>query len=286
MEVGLVAGPLIAIPIVDDGKTHGAIEILRTENRPPFTEEDEKAAALLATRVGTAIATAARREMSRREDKMATIGHMLSGIVHDFKTPMTVISGYVQLMSMTEDEAERQEAADIVLKQTELMASMTRELLQFARGETEILIRKVYVQPLMRDVEDVLSKIFSRNERVKLTIDLQYKGAVRVDETKIKRALSNLARNALEAMWKAGGQCTVTVQQAGDQVEFAVADTGPGLAAELDGRLFESFATHGKEDGTGLGLALVKKIVEDHNGDIRVENRPGEGVTFRMRFPI
>lgn len=286
LELGLVAGPLVAVPIVDEGKSLGAIEIMRAENAHPFTAEDENAAALLANRVGAAISTATRRETSRKEEKMATIGHMLSGIVHDFKTPMTVISGYVQLMSMTEDEAEREEAAEIVLKQTELMASMTRELLQFARGETEILIRKVYVQSLMREVEQVLSKIFERNQKTNLVMNLEYKGAVRVDETKIKRALSNLARNALEAMWDDGGTCTVAVTQAGDQIEFAVSDTGPGLPPELDGRLFETFATHGKEDGTGLGLALVKKIVDDHNGAVRVENRPGEGVTFRLRIPL
>jgi signal transduction histidine kinase len=82
------------------------------------------------------------------------------------------------------------------------------------------------------------------------------------------------------------GELLLTVDQIGDQVEIAVSDTGPGLPPEIEGRLFEQFATHGKKGGTGLGLALVKKIVDDHQGEIRVESRRGEGVTFRLRLPL
>lgn len=279
-----VPGPLLAAPLVADGRPLGAIEVLRTHGRPPFGEGDERILNLLAARVAQALASARRRERGKRDEQLSTIGSMLSGIVHDFKTPMTVISGYVQLMADAESADERRECAEIVLKQTDMMTAMTRELLQFARGETEILIRKVYLQTFVRDLREMLAQVF-RGTDISVEVNVGYRGAARFDEVKLKRALANLAKNAREAMGERG-RFTVTLQQVGDQVEFAVTDTGPGLPPEIESRLFQSFATHGKEDGTGLGLALVKKIVDDHQGEVRVESRAGEGVTFRLRLPL
>jgi signal transduction histidine kinase len=285
-ELGYRPGPVLAVPILVDGRATGAIEVMRARGEQPFTSDDERILALIASRVANAMATARRREKNKQEEQIQTIGHMLSGIVHDFKTPMTVISGYVQLMAITDDGEERNKCAEIVLKQTDLMTSMTRELLQFARGETSILIRKVYLHSFARDVKEMLDQLV-KGKGVDVTVDLKYRGAARFDETKVKRAVMNLAKNAIEAMAdRPDKKLTITVSQVGDQVEVSVADTGPGIAAEIESRLFESFATHGKQDGTGLGLALVKKIVEDHHGDVRVESRVGEGCTFRLRLPL
>ncbi len=283
--IGFIPGPLLAVPILVDGRAVGALEVMRDQGEDPFTADDERILTLLAGRVGDAMAAARRRERSRRDEQQQTIGHMLSGIVHDFKTPMTVISGYVELMAMADDAEERQESADIVLKQTDLMTSMTKELLQFARGETEILIRKVYLHSFVRDVEEMLRQLF-KDRNIELKVEMTYRGAARFDEVKMKRAVMNLARNAMEAMGDKGGSFTLTISQTGDQVEIAASDTGPGLAPEIENRLFESFATHGKAGGTGLGLALVKKIVEDHHGEVRVQSVQGEGATFRLRLPL
>jgi len=285
-ELGYRPGPVLAVPILVDGRATGAIEVMRGRGEAPFTSDDERILALLASRVANAMAAARRRDKNRQEEQIQTIGHMLSGIVHDFKTPMTVISGYVQLMAVTDDGDERNKCAEIVLKQTDLMTSMTRELLQFARGESEILVRKVYLHTFARDVKEMIDQL-AKGKAVDVAVDLKYRGAARFDETKVKRAVMNLAKNAVEAMVGSSKKSlALTISQVGDQIEIAVADSGPGLAPEIESRLFESFATHGKQDGTGLGLALVKKIVEDHHGDVRVESRAGEGCTFRLRLPL
>jgi signal transduction histidine kinase len=282
--LGFTPGPLLASPLMADGRALGAIEVMRARDGAGFSDDDERILGLLSARVALALNSARRRERSKRDDQLQTIGTMLSGIVHDFKTPMTVISGYVQLMADADEAKERQECADIVLKQTDMMTAMTRELLQFARGETEILIRKVYMQNFVRDLQDMLGQLFKSSD-VEFSSEIKYRGAARFDEVKLKRAIANIAKNAKEAL-QGKGQFKLTVQQVGDQVEFALADDGPGLPVEIESRLFESFATHGKEDGTGLGLALVKKIIDDHQGEIRVENKPGHGVTFRLRLPV
>lgn len=297
-ELGLTPGPLMAVPLAvpaildrregerEEQRPYGAIMTLRDKGTQVFTADDERLLHLVAPRVAAALHEAKRRERSKNAEQLERLGTMLAGIVHDLKTPMTVISGYVQLMATEENAAERQQNAEIVLKNCEQMTSMIKELLQFVRGDSEILIRKVYVQAFLKEVDDMLKRI-AQSRSVSFSTKTSYRGSVRMDDLKMKRALANLAKNAIEALGdRPDGVVSINVEQVGDQIEFAVSDNGPGLPPEIEGRLFEQFATHGKKEGTGLGLALVKKIINDHNGDIRVESRKGEGVTFRLRVPL
>lgn len=288
-ELGLKPGPFLVVPLLflqgGSARAYGAVAVLRSKGREPFSADDERILALLGGRLAAALEEARRREKSKNEAQLERLGTMLAGIVHDLKTPMTVISGYVQLMAVEDDAKERQTNADTVLKNCDQMTSMIKELLQFVRGESSILIRKVFLQQFALEVEDMLRRLVAGKQGITLEVKVGYRGALRMDDLKMKRALANLAKNAIEAMGERG-KLSVTVEQVGDQVEFAVADTGPGLPPEIEGRLFEQFATHGKKEGTGLGLALVKKIVDDHRGEVRVESRRGEGVTFRLRVPL
>lgn len=299
-ELGLTPGPLMAVPLAvpalldrregdrdNEQRPYGAIMCLRDKGAQVFGPDDERLLHLVAPRVAAALHEARRRERSKNAEQLERLGTMLAGIVHDLKTPMTVISGYVQLMAMEEDAAERQQNAEIVLKNCEQMTSMIKELLQFVRGDSSILIRKVYVQAFLKEVDDMMQRLIQNRPNITVSTRTAYRGSVRVDDLKLKRAIANLVKNGLEALGeRPDGTVTVSVEQVGDQIEFAVADNGPGLPPEMEGRLFEQFATHGKKEGTGLGLALVKKIIDDHNGDVRVESRKGEGVTFRLRVPL
>ncbi|MBI1948387.1 MAG: GAF domain-containing protein [Deltaproteobacteria bacterium] len=288
-ELGLKPGPFLVVPLLflqgGSARAYGAVAVLRSQGREPFSADDERILALLGGRLAAALEEARRREKSKNEAQLERLGTMLAGIVHDLKTPMTVISGYVQLMAVEDDAKERQTNADTVLKNCDQMTSMIKELLQFVRGESSILIRKVFLQQFALEVEDMLRRLVAGKPGITLEVKLGYRGALRMDDLKMKRALANLAKNAIEAMGERG-KLSFAVEQVGDQVEFAVADTGPGLPPEMEGRLFEQFATHGKKEGTGLGLALVKKIVDDHRGEVRVESKRGEGVTFRLRVPL
>jgi signal transduction histidine kinase len=286
LELDIKPGPYLAVPLLANGRAYGALAAARDRGQEPFTDDDVRILSLLGGRVATALASTRAREKSKNEAQLEALGTMLAGIVHDLKTPMTVISGYVQLMALEDDAQERQANAETVLKNCDQMTSMIKELLQFVRGESSILIRKVYLQQFMADVEDMLKHLAGNRDGITVTTSVGYRGAVRMDDLKMKRAIANLGKNAIEALAGHGGTVSVSAEQIGDQVEIAVKDSGPGLPPEIEGRLFEQFATHGKKDGTGLGLSLVKKIVEDHGGEIRVESRRGEGVTFRLRLPL
>lgn len=282
----LVPGPLLAMPLLPVEKTErplGVLTVLRMQGGQPFTDDDERILSLIAARVAQALIEEERKEKSRAQAQLQTIGHMLSGIVHDFKTPMTVISGYVQLLAVEDDAKEREKSADVVLKSCEQMTTMIKELLSFAKGDSTVLLRKVWLESFAADVGPMLQRIVD-GTAIQLKVDGQSKSAARLDDLKMKRALVNLVKNAKEAL--AGkGSIAVTVKDDADDVVFVVKDDGPGLAPEIENRLFESFATWGKAEGTGLGLALVKRIAEEHHGGVIVESAEGKGCTFTIRIP-
>jgi signal transduction histidine kinase len=230
------------------------------------------------------------RESREREERLTTIGRLLSGVIHDLKTPLTVISGYVQLMQHADKRAVREEYADLALKQFEHIGAMQRDVLEFARGEKNVLIRKVYLANFFGDVKEQLTMQLAR-VGVELVIELADKGVARFDEGKILRVIHNLARNAAEAMADKGGKLTIKVsrekEKGGNHDEtlvITVSDNGPGIPKEIEHRLFQSFVTSGKKGGTGLGLAITKRIAEEHGGTISVHSS-SRGATFKMRLP-
>jgi signal transduction histidine kinase len=159
---------------------------------------------------------------------------------------------------------------------------MTREVLAFARGDTDLVVRKVYVNRFTEELTTQLSAA-TAGRGIDFEHAAGYDGIAYFDEQKLLRVFHNLARNAVEAM-PTGGKLRVSVEKIGEQLQWSITDTGPGIPPELRGRLFELFAT-GKKGGTGLGLAIVKKIIDDHHGTIAVESG-SNGTTFVIRIPM
>ena len=269
----------------------GALELLNKANgRQGFTDDDLKFASVIAGHVSNAIALARFREMREREERLSTIGQLLSSVLHDLKTPMTVVQGYAQLLVGEPDQEVRQSYGDAILRQVRFVGAMTREVLAFARGERTVLVGKVYLHKFFSEVQEQLEREL-HDRGVQVRLELHDRGIGHFDQQKIERALHNLARNAAEAFGERGGNVTIGVErrkplsdEEGGALVLTFADDGPGIPEEIRGRLFESFTTHGKQGGTGLGLAIVRKVVEDHGGKVSVESEPGHTV-FTMVLP-
>ncbi len=284
----------ICVPLEgEDGEAMGAIALYNKggmKNERDFDEDDRALLLLIAANASTAIQLQMSRESREREERLTTIGRLLSGVIHDLKTPLTVISGYVQLMQHADKRPVREEYAELALKQFEHIGAMQRDVLEFARGEKNVLIRKVYLANFFGDVKEQLTMQLARMG-VELVIELADKGVARFDEGKILRVIHNLARNAAEAMADKGGKLTIKVSREKDKAHpgdetlvVTVSDTGPGIPKEIEHRLFQSFVTSGKKGGTGLGLAITKRIAEEHGGTISVHSS-SRGATFKMRLP-
>jgi signal transduction histidine kinase len=245
-------------------------------------DPDLKLLVLIAAQAASAITLARRRSEQSNRDRLASIGRMLAGLLHDLKTPMTIISGYAQLMAASDEAGQRDKYVEQIQRQFDLMAGMTREVLAFARGDTDLVVRKVYVNRFAEELTTQLGAA-TAGRGIDFEVEARYDGIAYFDEQKLLRVFHNLARNAVEAMPE-GGKLRVMVDKDGDDVVWTVRDTGPGIPAELQGKLFEMFTT-GKTGGTGLGLAIVKKIVDDHRGTVTCHSAP-TGTTFTIRMPL
>jgi len=220
-----------------------------------------------------------------RAERLSVVGRMASSIIHDLKNPMTSIRGFAQLLGQDDLSSEqRRYFSATISRSVDRFVGMTQEILDYVRGDTSLALQLVPASALINDVCTFVEPDFLA-KGLRIQTDLAFTGSIRVDQDKFQRVLLNLANNARDAM-DPGGVLTITSRRVGDQVEFRLQDTGPGIPPEIMDHLFEPFVTHGKPSGTGLGLAIVKKVVEDHGGTVQVENHPGEGACFVITLPL
>ncbi|GAB4335541.1 MAG: hypothetical protein Kow0037_15580 [Calditrichia bacterium] len=224
------------------------------------------------------------RDAFIRQERLSAVGKMMSAIVHDLRSPVNSIYGFMELLlDESTTPEERQEYAEIIRAELQTITSMVTEILDFAKGKTSILPRKTSIKAVMERFKPKLEQIF-RSGNFEVNVDADIKGLIYADVDKLTRAFFNLAKNAKEAMGTKG-KFEVSVKEVDDGFQFSFSDTGPGIPAEIRDKIFESFVTSGKESGTGLGLAIVKKIVEDHQGKIELSSEKGKGTTFRIILP-
>jgi signal transduction histidine kinase/putative methionine-R-sulfoxide reductase with GAF domain len=279
----------LGLPLEDEASPLGALGVFTKRNGRSFNDQDEGLLALVTANVSTALRLFRASAARERSERLTSIGRLLSQVIHDFKTPMTVISGYVQLLVGIDDKPQREAYSKEILKQFEVLTAMQREVLEFARGEKRVFVRRVYLHAFMTDMRQQIEREIE-GKNITLRFEIDTKVVARFDEGRMARAIHNLARNAIEAMADGGGLLTVRAGLAGlageegDMLFVSVSDTGPGIPPEVEGRLFQSFVTAGKRGGTGLGLAIVKKIVEEHGGTVSVHSTTS-GATFELRLP-
>ncbi len=218
-------------------------------------------------------------------ERLAIIGKMASTIIHDFKTPMQVIRSAVEMTSVDGLPApKRAEYGQMVTRELDRMVDMAQELLAYARGDRRMARTTVVVDDFLAEATASWRQIADRQgvtiEHIAGAGDL----SVSIDRDKIQRALNNIVTNALEVL-SSDGRIIIESVARGDCVEFTITDTGPGIPDEIRDTIFEPFATFGKVQGTGLGLAMAKKTVDDHQGTITVASGPGQGTQFTIRLP-
>jgi signal transduction histidine kinase len=282
---------IAAVPLHFEGKVIGCVELVdRTRDGDEgdvlgFSHEDEKLMSLVAKEIGRAVGREMIRQRREVQGRLSAIGHMLSGVIHDSRTPLTIAKGYVQLMARSDDTERRRELAAKVSAQFDHLGEMTREVLAYARGETTLYRRTVHLHMLADELRALLEHEFESAD-VDVAVDARWRGSARLDDGKLKRIIFNLARNAREAMAGRSGSFSVRFDRSGEDLMIEVDDTAGGIPEEIQATLFAPFVSAHKPGGSGLGLAIVKTLVEEHGGSIGFETRPDDGTTFRIRIPL
>ncbi len=233
----------------------------------------------------------------RRADRLVTVGQLAAGLAHEIGSPLQILNGRARaLAARTELPADARRIAGILANESDRVTRIVEQLLTFSRRSAPRSTSAQLEDPVGDIVELFEANARRHQVRLEFTCDPDLPEAV-VDVGQVQQVVINLVSNAVRAAGASGGRVGVTLKPSSffapeaaapcPSVSLVVEDTGGGIPPDLLPHIFEPFfTTHAEAGGTGLGLAVVKSIVDSHGGTIAVTTRPGGGTRFTVHFPI
>lgn len=229
----------------------------------------------------------ARKETQRRmaqAERLATLGELMAGVAHEVRNPLTAIRGYVQILRQQTSDLIHQEYLSVVLKEIDSINKVIQQLLDFSRPRHSQW-QQVSLNALIEETL-VLVQTAGVQARVDFISELDDElSPISADRELLKQVLLNILINAVQAISARGKIRIRTWQYSDSQQAISIEDNGCGIDLSLQKKIFDPFFTT-KASGTGLGLALSQRIINAHQGDIRVASLPGCGATFTLILPI
>jgi signal transduction histidine kinase len=285
---------MLAVPLTFAEKAIGVLAVY-TQQRHRFSNDEIK----ILTTLGDLSAVAIEKgrllarvvdmeEKLRASERLSALGLLAAEIAHEIRNPLTVMQMlFHALMESLQLDATTRRDAELIGEKMRQMNRILDQVLSFARS-SEPIKDTVQAQQLFDDVF-----LLTRHKLQQQGIDVRSSVAddlplFRADREQIEQVLLNLILNAAEAMPQGGNlrlSATVEEFEGEPQLALAVRDNGQGMSADQIDNLFAPFLTY-KESGTGIGLAIVKKIMENHQGKVQVESKVGQGSKFKLLFPI
>jgi len=282
-----------------EGKAIGTIVLRRRESRP-FSE---KQIALIQTFADQAvIAIENVRLFNEIQDKSRQLeiaskhkSDFLANMSHELRTPLNAIIGFSEALlekMFGEVNAKQEDYLKDIHSSGRHLLSLINDILDLSKIEAGRMELELSDFDLPAALQNAVTLVKERAQRHGVALKLKIASglnAIRADERKFKQIMLNLLSNAVK-FTPEGGSVSVAARPNGSMIEVSVADTGVGIAPEDQQAVFEEFRQVGRDDrkseGTGLGLALTKRFVELHGGEIRLESVPGEGSTFSFTIPL
>lgn len=222
-----------------------------------------------------------------RAERLAAIGEMSATIAHEIRNPLVSIGGFANLIEKRlPPGSDVDKYARIIREQVQNLESILNNILSLA-NPPKPKKQAVDVDQIIQQVVQVLNTAMDRRN-IALTLDLNCSDKrVSGDEKMLYQAFLNLLKNAMEALeaLEYGGEISISSQCLNEKLEIKFTDNGPGVEPEIADKIFETFVTT-KSGGTGLGLPIVRQIVESHHGEIEIKSVPNSGTTILLRFPV
>jgi signal transduction histidine kinase len=224
-----------------------------------------------------------------RSNRLAAVGTMVSGLVHEIRNPMVAIQSFLQLMPRKMGDREfLSRYVRIAQGEADRIERLLENMLSFARPARPVL----RLCDMNQQVERTIQLLEFQARRMNVRVTFQKDPALPMaytDPSQIAQVLQNLGMNALQAMERSGEltfRTFVKESEGGEgRVAIEVRDTGPGIHPDHLDKVFDPFFTT-KDEGTGLGLSISYQIINEHQGTLEVESRPGEGTTFTIALPL
>jgi signal transduction histidine kinase len=213
------------------------------------------------------------------KERLSQLGEMSAGISHELRNSMSVISGYAKLLSKKVEEPNRHTVNEII-SEIRTMDKIISELLAFAKPS----VLSVEQADLHKLLDETIKYAVGDNDGVSVLIDVESPVSVQADVVLMKQAFTNILMNASEAM-PGGGTISISIHRLNNRLKMNIKDSGPGIPEDIREKVFLPFYTT-KAEGTGLGLALVQKIIYAHGGTIEVSSNRGGGTSFNITLPV
>ena len=221
-----------------------------------------------------------------RAERLSNLGKFSSMILHDIRNPLSILRGYGELIQVRPENQELvAKYAQNIVKESDRLNDLASELLDYSRGEIRLDVTVVSLESLLEELKERVGDRL-RNKGISLETVNEVTDLVLLDHDRILRVLANLVDNARKAMPR-GGKITLEVTRgSAGWFRLKVIDTGVGMPKEVLERIFEPFYSSSREAGTGLGMVIVKQIVEAHDGSIVVESEPKKGTSVLITLPL
>ena len=289
---GFVTRSLLATPIQWRGNLLGVLEVVNKRGDSGFTENDERLLEIVANQVAIAVENSRLVHGMVRSERLSAIGNMAASIINDFKSPLTDIRGFAQLLANPDMNSDRRKwLSDMILEDVDHYLGMAQELLDYSKGGISLNLRVVQLGTWLDKLTGYMTENLAEAD-IRFTMNVNFSRDVIMDEARVRRAVLNLLTNASHSMPQ-GGELTIVTDETDGRWRLSVIDTGPGIPADLRSRVFEPFGTLGNGPDTGLGWAIAKDVVKGHGGSLSFETRTASeaegqepGTTFLIEIPV
>lgn len=295
---------VVAVPLISEGKPLGLIWADNAINRKPITKESVDSLKSLANACASGLQNAILhqklfdqlKELERvhdlfksnqaylvRHERLADIGMLATKVAHEFRVPLVTIGGYARRVKKTiGTESFDRLMVDVIISEVDRLSKITSDILEYSRG-TKLNIRECDLNSIINDSLNQLKDKLGTSGIMPEKKFMVKKLTVKADSQRLKQVIFNLVDNAVDAMGK-GGKLTIKTSLHKGYCVLDIEDTGVGIDKKELENLFTLFYTT-KEKGSGLGLAVSKKIIDDHGGYINVDSAPGKGTVFSVHIP-
>jgi signal transduction histidine kinase/DNA-binding response OmpR family regulator len=283
----LLLDSFLAVPIIIKDDLYGLF-IVASHQKNIFSCEQRQLLSIIASQ---ALSLYEKSLRLTKSTQLITMGEMISEIAHDLRLPITTIKGAIQnLENKWYDDSFRKKSLEVVNNSIFRLNELVKELLAFSNPE-RFPLKTVDINQTIQKVLELTQNDLLRH-KINLVQEIGVLPPVQVNEERIKEAFLNLIVNAIDSMEK-GGKLKISTrliqrkeqEESKAYVQINFSDTGTGINPNIRKKIFEHFFST-KESGTGLGLAVVNRVIKAHDGFIELESEPGKGSTFSLHLPF
>ena len=271
---------ILCLPLLLQGRRLGVVYL---DSRRPITEPpDRETFEAIVALCAIAIERTRLSEENLRSHVLATVGQVASSIVHDFKNGLFVLRGHADLLELSTEDPKVRHHSQKILQCVDRLTHLSQDVLDFAKVREP---RRETVD-LRSFLDAILEPLVPR--AAELGVNLHAEGPsclVKLDPGRFTRVMENLLANALDATQDLSGEILVAWHSVNGGIQIHVKDQGRGMPRRMIKRIFEPFFTYGKKKGTGLGMATVKKIVDEHGGSLEFLSEEGLGTEVILTLP-